>query len=125
MASTSTPDPLPPEGGPGPSPGRGRALAELVAFLPDVVRLLWALARDPRVPRRAKLAAGGALAYVVSPIDVVPDVLPVIGRADDLWLLSRALRYLVRTAGYDLVRDLWSGSDDGFALVLVVAGVRR
>jgi len=106
-------------------PSRTTAMRELLAFVPDVVRLLYALSRDPRVPGRAKLAALGALAYVASPVDVLPDVVPVVGRLDDVWLVARALRFLVRTAGYDVVHELWGGSDDGFALMLVAAGVRR
>ena len=106
-------------------PRREGALRELVAFLPDVARLLVRVARDPRVPLRAKLVAGAAVAYVASPLDLVPDVLPVVGQLDDLWLVSRAVRHLVDAAGYELVRELWDGSDDGFALLLVVAGVRR
>ena len=101
------------------------AWKELLFFLPDVARLLWRVARDRRVPWHAKAVAGGAVAYVVSPIDVVPDFLPVVGQLDDLVLVGKALQYLFHHTGYDLLRELWDGSDDGFALLLVVAGVER
>jgi uncharacterized membrane protein YkvA (DUF1232 family) len=111
--------------GPGARPRRATTLRELVAFLPDVARLLARLARDERVPWRSKALAGAALAYLVSPVDLLPDVVPVLGQADDVWLAVRAVRSLVRSAGYDVVREHWSGSDDGFALLLVVAGIER
>jgi uncharacterized membrane protein YkvA (DUF1232 family) len=105
-------------------PRGAAALRALLAFLPDVLRLLVAVARDPRVPRSAKAVAAAAVAYVASPIDLVPDVIPVLGQLDDLWVLRRALRHLAGAAGYDVLLDLWPGSDDGFAVLLVAAGVR-
>jgi uncharacterized membrane protein YkvA (DUF1232 family) len=65
------------------------------------------------------------MAYVVSPIDLIPDVIPGIGRLDDLVLLTRALRYLAGESGYDVLHELWPGSEDGFALLLVLAGIRQ
>lgn len=99
------------------------SFVEMARFLGDVGRLLWRVARDPRVPWQGKAVAGGAVAYVVSPLDLIPDVIPGVGRLDDLYLVVRALRYLARTAGYDLLHELWPGSEDGFALVLVLAGI--
>ncbi len=111
--------------GPGDRPREPKTVLELARFLGDTGRLLWRVARDPRVPWPAKAVAGGALAYVVSPLDVIPDVIPGVGKLDDLFLLTRALRYLASAAGYDLLHDLWPGSEDGFALLLVVAGIER
>lgn len=104
---------------------RQAAWVELLRFLPDVARLLYDLGRDARVPWHGKAAAVGAVAYVISPFDLIPDVLPRKGRLDDIWIVGRALRYLFHAAGYDVMRDRWRGSDDGFALLLVVAGVYR
>ncbi|MBW3620550.1 MAG: DUF1232 domain-containing protein, partial [Actinobacteria bacterium] len=98
------------------------AWQELLRFLPDVAKLLSRVAKDRRVPWHAKLVAGGAIAYVVSPVDLIPDVLGGIGQMDDIYVVTKALRYLFNTAGYDLLREHWSGSDDGFTLLLVVAG---
>lgn len=95
---------------------------ELVRFLPEVGRLLLTVSGDSRVPWRAKIVTLGALAYVVSPLDLVPDV-PVTGWIDDVWIVVGALRTLLRSAGYDVVREHWTGSDEGFALLLAVAGV--
>ncbi|HEX2029647.1 MAG TPA: YkvA family protein [Nitriliruptorales bacterium] len=98
---------------------------ELARFLPDVARLFRDVVRDERVPMRAKLVAGGVLAYLVSPVDLVPDVLPVAGQADDVALVLWAVRRLLRSAGYEVLKDLWRGSDDGFLLLLLVAGIDR
>jgi uncharacterized membrane protein YkvA (DUF1232 family) len=83
------------------------------------------VSRDDRVPRRAKAVAGAAAAYVVSPIDPVPDAIPVVGWLDDLLVASAALRYLLKHAGYGVITDLWRGTDDGLALVLFLGGVER
>lgn len=104
---------------------RSAAWRDLIRFLPDVGRLLTRLAKDPKVPWHAKAVAGGAVVYVLSPIDLVPDFLGPVGQMDDLYIVTKALRYLFNTAGYDVVRQHWSGSDDGFALLLVVAGIDR
>jgi uncharacterized membrane protein YkvA (DUF1232 family) len=98
-----------------------RRVDSVPSFLLDVVKLLGRVARDPRVPARAKLFAGAAAVYAVSPLDLIPDV-PVIGQLDDLWVVTRALRYLVQAAGAELVREMWDGSDESFAVVLLLAG---
>jgi uncharacterized membrane protein YkvA (DUF1232 family) len=111
--------------GPGSRDRDARTWVELARFLADVGRLLWRLTRDGRVPWHAKIVAGGALAYVVSPIDLIPDMIPGAGRMDDVFVVVRALRYLAGAAGYDVLREQWVGSDDGFALLLVLAGVKH
>lgn len=112
---------------PGERRRRPSDLRELAGLVTECVRLLWALVRDRRVGWRPKAVAAAAVAFVVSPLEVIPgrlvsDRLPV-GGLDDLWVLAGALRHLLVTAGYDLVREHWTGSPDGFALLLVVAGV--
>ncbi len=98
---------------------------ELVRFLPDVGRLLVDLTRDRRVPLRAKLVAGLLATYLFSPFDLVPDVLHGAGQVDDLALALVALRHLCRSAGYDVLYELWRGSDDGFVALLVVTGIEK
>jgi uncharacterized membrane protein YkvA (DUF1232 family) len=95
---------------------------------PEVGRLLLALGRDPRVPWRAKAVVAAALAYVITPSRVLPRPLRRIagglGALDDTVVLLAAVRHLITTAGYDVVREQWQGTDRGFALVLLAAGVR-
>jgi uncharacterized membrane protein YkvA (DUF1232 family) len=92
-------------------------------MLPDLGRLLRSLARDPRVPWHAKAIAASAAIYVASPVDLLPDVIPGVGGVDDLLAVLVAVRRLVAAAGYDVVREHWTGTDDAFGLVIVLAGV--
>ena len=95
---------------------------EIASFLPDVVVLFRRLLGDPRVPRRSKLWLWLLLPYLASPIDLIPDFLPVIGQLDDAVLVVLAVRSVVRGAGRDVVAELWPGSPAGLAVVLRVAG---
>ncbi len=106
-------------------PGGSSRWRELVRFLPDLGRLLVDLTRDQRVPLRAKVVAGVLGAYLFSPLDLVPDFLPGVGQMDDLAVAVVALRYLCRSAGYDVLHDLWRGSDDGFVALLIMTGVEK
>ena len=103
----------------------GSAPAALLRIVGDVILLLKDLAIDPRVPRADKIAAGMAAAYLVSPMDIIPDWLPAIGQMDDLAVIMMAFRRLVSGAGYDVIYELWRGSDEGLALVLTLAGVQE
>jgi uncharacterized membrane protein YkvA (DUF1232 family) len=73
------------------------------------------------VPRRAKAALAVLVPYLASPIDLVPDFIPVVGQLDDALLVAAALAYVVRVAGRDLVRELWPGSEAGLRVVLALA----
>ena len=84
-------------------------LRDLAAFLPDCVTLVRRLARDPRVPRRAKLAVALAGLWVVSPIDLIPEFLPVIGPLDDVVVVALALRYAARRVPRDVLLAAWPG----------------
>ncbi len=99
---------------------------EFGVMLPVVGRLLRDLATDARVPWRAKLVAGAAAGYAVVPHRGLPDVVPGAGIGfDDVIVLTFAVRHLISSAGYDLVRERWTGTDGGFALLIVLAGVDR
>ncbi|HZB76735.1 MAG TPA: DUF1232 domain-containing protein [Solirubrobacteraceae bacterium] len=79
-----------------------KALARLV---PDLLVLTGRLLRDPRVPRRWKIALGGLGAYLAFPLDLVPDFIPVAGQLDDVILLALVLRGLARATGPALLRE--------------------
>ena len=70
---------------------------DLAGFLPDCVTAMRVLRRDPRVPRRAKIAVLIAVLWVLSPIDLIPEFLPVIGPLDDVIAVALLLRYAGRT----------------------------
>ena len=85
------------------------SLKELAGFLPDCVTMVRALRKDPRVPRRAKVAVAIAGLWVISPIDLVPEFLPVIGPLDDVVLVALALRYAARQVPRDVLLAAWPG----------------
>jgi uncharacterized membrane protein YkvA (DUF1232 family) len=74
------------------------------------------------VPRRRRLALVALGVYLASPIDLVPDFLPVVGQADDALLVALALRWLMRGAGPVLVERHWPGPDGSLAVLLRLAG---
>jgi uncharacterized membrane protein YkvA (DUF1232 family) len=87
-------------------PGLAR---DLVAFLPDAPALVRRLRRDPRVPRRAKAVVAFAGLWVLSPVDLIPEFLPVIGPLDDVVVVALALRYAARQVPRQVVLDAWPG----------------
>jgi uncharacterized membrane protein YkvA (DUF1232 family) len=92
-------------------------------FIKDVALLLKDCAFDARVSRLDKWVLVAVAVYLLSPVDLVPDAIPVLGRMDDLGLIIWVLRRLLNAAGPNVVRDLWRGSDEGLALVLGAAGM--
>jgi len=83
---------------------------DLAAFLPDCVTTARVLRRDPRVPRRAKVAVVVAMVWVLSPIDLIPEFLPVIGPLDDIIVVALLLRYAGRTVPRQVLLDAWPGN---------------
>jgi uncharacterized membrane protein YkvA (DUF1232 family) len=84
-------------------------LKDLARFMPDCVATMRRLRRDPRVPRRAKLAVVFAALWVLSPIDLIPEFLPVIGPLDDVVVVVLALRYASRQVPRVALEDAWPG----------------
>ena len=109
----------------GKSPPPNLLMREVALLVPNMVKLVGRLLRDPRVPRRSKIVLGMAAAYVASPIDLIPDVIPVVGWADDVIILLFAIDKLIERAGPDLVDEHWDGSGDLFSLVREVIGLSR
>jgi uncharacterized membrane protein YkvA (DUF1232 family) len=87
-------------------PGLARDLAR---FLPDCVTTARRLRRDPRVPRRAKVAVAFAAVWVLSPIDLIPEFLPVIGPLDDVVVVALVLRYAARSVPREVLLEAWPG----------------
>ncbi|WP_290056513.1 YkvA family protein [Amycolatopsis solani] len=103
---------------------RGGLLREALRLLPDVLRLIRRLAADKTLPRGVRIRLGLLLAYLALPIDLIPDFIPVLGYADDAIVVTAVLRGVVRRAGIDAVRAHWPGTDDGFAAVARLTGIR-
>ena len=98
-------------------------MQDLIRLLPDVLRLLKRLAADPELPRRIRIALVALIAFVVSPIDLIPDAIPVIGFADDVVLVGLVLRWISRTAGRDALARHWPGTPDGLATLCWLCGL--
>jgi len=93
-------------------------LKELASFLPDCVTTVRRLRRDPRVPRRAKVAVAIAGLWVLSPIDLIPELLPVIGPLDDVVVVALALRYAARKVPVEVLFEAWPGRRSVMARLL-------
>ena len=102
----------------------GDGLRDALSVLPDVLRLIARLARDGTLPRGLRVRLWLLLAYLALPIDLVPDVIPVIGYADDAVLVVWTLRAVVRLAGAEAVERHWPGSPQGLQTVTRLAGLR-
>lgn len=98
---------------------------DAVRLAPDIVRLLRRLAADPELPRGVRVRLGLLLVYLLSPIDLIPDVVPVLGYADDAIVVVLALRSVIRRAGPPALERHWQGTPDGLATVHRLAGRPR
>jgi uncharacterized membrane protein YkvA (DUF1232 family) len=93
-------------------------LRELAGFLPNCVRLVRRLRKDPAVPRRAKFAIVLAGLWVLSPIDLIPEFLPVIGPLDDVVVVAISLRYAARRVPRSTLLAAWDGDPQLFERLL-------
>jgi uncharacterized membrane protein YkvA (DUF1232 family) len=98
-------------------------IQDMLRLLPDVLRLLKRLATDPQLPRGIRIALIVLLAFIASPIDLIPDVIPVIGFADDVIITALVLRWVTRTAGADALAEHWPGTPDGLDALRRMCGL--
>jgi uncharacterized membrane protein YkvA (DUF1232 family) len=89
--------------------GRRMAARRLVKAVPDLVALLRGLRKDPRVPRRAKRWLLVALVWVLSPIDLVPEFIPILGPLDDIVVVVLVLRHLLKSTPSEVIAEHWRG----------------
>jgi uncharacterized membrane protein YkvA (DUF1232 family) len=101
---------------------RGVPARELLRVIPDLLRLARSIVGDRSVPLDVRLAVVGALVWVISPIDPVPEIIPVVGQVDEVIIIVLALRYVRHRLGRDELRARWPGSDDGFAMLTTLMG---
>ena len=94
------------------SPRRGarRTVMYYIRQLPQYLRLLGGLLTDRRVALVDKLLVIGAIAYIVTPVDLIPDFIPFFGEIDDVYVLVLALQRLVANAGRLVLLDHWTGN---------------
>jgi uncharacterized membrane protein YkvA (DUF1232 family) len=92
-----------------PRTGAKKTVMAYVAELPRFLRLLWGLITDPRVAILDKVLVAGAIAYIVAPVDLIPDFIPFLGEVDDVYLLVMSLRRLMENAGRAVMLSHWTG----------------
>jgi uncharacterized membrane protein YkvA (DUF1232 family) len=105
-------------------PRRG-SRRQALRLLPDGLRLVRRMADDNTLPRGIRIRLGLLLTYLALPFDLIPDVIPVLGYADDAIIVIAVLRSVVRRAGIDAVRAHWPGTDDGFAVLARLTGIDK
>lgn len=98
------------------------SIRELLGVIPDVVRLLRSLIADGSVPADVRVVLIGLIAWIISPIDLIPEFIPGLGPLDDVIVAIVAMRYVRRRVGLEALRARWVGTDDGFELLARVIG---
>lgn len=101
---------------------RGVAVREVLAIVPDVLRLLRSLIGDRSAPLDVRVVLVGLVAWIISPIDLIPEFVPVLGPIDDIVVAVVAMRFVRRRMGVEDLRRRWSGSAAGFDLLVRVIG---
>jgi len=98
-------------------------LRQALRLLPDLIRLLRRLIADKSLPRGVRIRVVLLLIYLASPIDLIPDFIPVIGYADDAIIVALALRSVAHRAGPAAVERHWPGTPEGLRLIERLAGI--
>ena len=101
---------------------KGVGVREIVAVVPDVIRLIRSVVGDGAAPPDVRLVLVVLLAWIVSPVDFIPEFIPVLGPLDDIVVAVVAMRYVRRRLGTADLRRRWAGTDAGFDLLLRVIG---
>jgi uncharacterized membrane protein YkvA (DUF1232 family) len=101
---------------------RGVGLREALAIVPDLLRLIRGLIGDSQTPLDVRAVLLAMLAWIISPIDLIPEFIPVIGPLDDVAVAVLALRYTRRRLGIEQLRSRWTGSSAGFDLLVRAIG---
>jgi len=99
-------------------------LREALRIVPDLLRLVRSLISDRDAPLGVRMALIFLLAWLVSPIDLIPEFVPVIGPLDDVVVAVLVLRHVRRRLGEDELRRRWPGTDAGYALLASILRAR-
>ena len=104
-----------------PRTGAKRTVTDIVRQLPAYLKLLFGLFTDPRVAVLDKVLVGAEIAYIISPLDFIPDYIPFLGEVDDVYLLATSLTRLTANAGRRVLLDHWIGDPKQ----LTLSNIRR
>lgn len=91
-------------------------LKEALLFIPNFMKLMYRLMKDERVPKEDKILLGATVAYVLSPFDFLPDVIPFLGKLDDLLLLALTTKRLMDNVEHEVLLSYWDGREDLLAM---------
>ena len=100
-------------------------ITEALRLLPDLLRLVARLAGDRTLPPAVRVRLGLLLAYLAFPLDLIPDVVPVLGYADDVVAVLWVLRSVIRLVGEEPIRHAWPGTAAGYEALLRLVTARR
>ena len=98
-------------------------MRNLLMFLPNLVKLFGKLLTDKRVPSTEKILVLGAIAYVIMPLDFIPDVIPFAGQIDDIYLVALTLLRLISRTDESVISEHWSGGGNIAQLAESIAGL--
>lgn len=93
-------------------PDKYEKLAEYALIIPDIVVLFYRLFRDKRIGIKNKLLIGGITAYLASPIDILPDFIPFIGKIDDIAIAFFGLNTIINEVPENIILENWQGEED-------------
>jgi uncharacterized membrane protein YkvA (DUF1232 family) len=98
-------------------------LREAARLLPDLLRMLKRLAKDPTMPKGVRVRLVLLLGYLAMPFDLIPDFIPILGYADDAIITALVVRSIARRAGPVALSTHWSGTPEGLAAVRRLCGL--
>lgn len=101
----------------------GGKISEYLFLLPDFFILVCRLAVDKRVSAKTKLKLGGIIAYLIMPLDLIPDFIPVIGHIDDLVLVVLGLNMILNDTDQKVLEDNWSGEGNVLELLQKISAM--
>jgi len=101
---------------------RDVGVGELVRVVPDIARLCRDVMADRGAPAGARIAVAALLVYLLNPIDLIPEFIPVLGPLDDVVVAVLVLRYVRRRFGPDEMRARWRGTPEGFGMLQRIIG---
>ncbi len=101
---------------------RDARLGDLLRIVPDLLRVVRSLLGDRGVPLGARVALVVLLLWLINPIDLIPEFIPILGPLDDVVVAVLVLRYVRRRVGLEELRRRWPGTPEGFALLGRIIG---
>ena len=97
--------------------GKRTAARELATLIPNLLVLFRGLLGDPRVPRSSKFWLGFAVIWFISPIDLIPEFIPIAGPLDDAIVAALVLRHVLKRTDRDILAQHWRGKPDTLDLI--------